>query len=102
MKLRFILKSFDSKLLSQVSSKLYNLSLNLGCQVSGIVALPTRIKKYCVLRSPHLDKDSREAFEIRISKHFLDIQIISPFLLDQLLHIEVPAGVLCSLQILEE
>lgn len=102
MKLRFILKAFDSKLLKQVSTNLHNLSLELGCNVNGIVALPTRIKKYCVLRSPHIDKDSREAFEIRISKHFVDIEVNSPFLLDRLLLIEVPAGVLCSLKVLEE
>lgn len=102
MKLRFVLKAFDSKLLKQVSTNLHDLSLKLGCKVNGVVALPTRIKKYCVLRSPHIDKDSREAFEIRISKHFIDIELTSPSFLDQLLQLEVPGGVLCSVKVLEQ
>lgn len=101
MKLRFILKSFESQNLRKVSSELHNLCLSLNCKVAGVVALPIRIKKYCVLRSPHIDKDSREAFELRIHKHFIDVTAENPSILDELIKIEVPSGVLCSIQVLE-
>ena len=65
------------------------------------VWLPTKIKKFCVLRSPHIDKDSREHFEIRIYKRFIDITTTSPAILDLLLKTELPSGVSCSLKILE-
>jgi small subunit ribosomal protein S10 len=100
MKIRFLFKSFEATNLKKISTELQNLCLELGCTVSGTVALPVRIKKYCVLRSPHIDKDSREAFELRIHKHFLDISIENSAMLDKLLSIEVPAGILCSLQVL--
>jgi small subunit ribosomal protein S10 len=101
MKLRFVLKSFESKGLIKVSAELRSLCESLDCKVAGVVALPIRIKKYCVLRSPHIDKDSREAFELRVHKHFIDIVLENSQVLDQLLKLEVPAGVLCSLQVLE-
>jgi small subunit ribosomal protein S10 len=100
MKLRFILKSFESSTLRKVSTEISNLCLELNCKVAGVVALPIRIKKYCVLRSPHIDKDSREAFELRVHKHFIDITTEDPSVLDNLLKIEVPSGVLCSIQVL--
>lgn len=100
MRIRFLFKSFESTNLKKVSAEFQNLCVGLGCRVSGIVALPIRIKKYCVLRSPHIDKDSRETFELRIHKHFLDINIENPAALDKLLSIEVPAGILCSMQVL--
>ena len=101
MKLRLILKSFDSKSLRKASNQINELCLGLECEITGIIALPTRIKKYCVLRSPHIDKDSRETFELRVHKHFMDIQFNNSSILDQLLNIEIPAGVICSFQTLE-
>ncbi len=98
MKLRIILKSFEALALRKVSSQIHNLCLELDCKVSGVVALPIRIKKYCVLRSPHIDKDSRETFELRIHKHFIDISSENDSIIEDLYKIEVPAGVLCSFQ----
>jgi small subunit ribosomal protein S10 len=71
------------------------------CSLSGVVSLPTKIKRFCVLRSPHVDKDSREHFEIRIYKRFIDINTDSPSILDLLLKTELPSGVSCSLKVLQ-
>jgi ribosomal protein S10 len=60
------------------------------CEVSGLVALPIKIKRFCVLRSPHVDKDSREHFEIRLYKRFIDIKTESASILDFLLKTELP------------
>jgi small subunit ribosomal protein S10 len=100
MKFRLFLRSFDNDLI-QVASKELLLTLSkTDCTVSGIVALPLKIKRFCVLRSPHVDKDSREHFEIRLYKRFMDITTTSPSIFDFLLKTEIPAGVSCSLKIL--
>jgi len=100
MKFRIFLRSFDSNLINLASQELKeNLSKN-ECQTSGIIALPLKIKRFCVLRSPHIDKDSREHFELRLYKRFLDITTDSLVILDALIKIELPAGVSCSLKIL--
>ena len=72
-----------------------------GVTLNGLVALPTKIKRFCVLRSPHIDKDSREHFELRIYKNFIDITTESPSIIDLLLKTEVPAGVSCNLKVLK-
>jgi small subunit ribosomal protein S10 len=58
----------------------------------------TKNKRFCVLRSPHVDKDSREHFELRLYKRFIDLNTTSPAILDLLLKTELPAGVSCSLK----
>lgn len=75
--------------------------LRTDCKVTGIVSLPIRIKRFCVLRSPHIDKDSREHFELRLYKKFIDITTNSPTILDLLLKTELSSGVACSLKVLE-
>ena len=102
MKFRILLKSFNNDLINSSSELLYKNLLKTDCKVTGAISLPTRIKRFCVLRSPHIDKDSREHFEIRLYKRFFDIITISPSVLDLLLKTELPAGVSCSLKILEE
>lgn len=101
MKFRILLKSFNNEVINTASEQLRNTLLKTDCQLNGVVALPTKIKKFCVLRSPHIDKDSREHFEIRIYKRFIDITTTSPAILDLLLKTELPSGVSCSLKILE-
>ncbi len=101
MKLRLFLRSFDSNQIKVASNKLQETLLKADCQMSGIVSLPLKIKRFCVLRSPHIDKDSREHFEIRISKRFFDISANSFSVLDLLLKTELPPGVSCSLKVLE-
>jgi len=101
MKFRIFLRSFDNDIINLASQELRKNLLKTDCTISGIVALPLKIKRFCVLRSPHIDKDSREHFELRLYKRFLDIKTTSATLLDSLLKIELPAGVSCSLKILE-
>ena len=100
MKFRILLKSFNNQIISLACDQLRTTLLKTDCHVNGIVALPIKIKRFCVLRSPHIDKDSREHVEVRIYKRFIDITTNSPAILDLLLKTELPAGVSCSLKIL--
>lgn len=102
MKFRILLRSFDNELINVASQQLRVTLLQTDCKVNGVVALPTKIKRFCVLRSPHIDKDSREHFEVRLYKRFIDIHTNSPSILELLLKTELPAGVSCSLKILEQ
>jgi small subunit ribosomal protein S10 len=101
MKFRIFLRSFDNDLINLASQELKETLSKSNCEISGIVALPLKIKRFCVLRSPHIDKDSREHFELRLYKRFMDISTNSLAILDSLLKIELPAGVSCSLKVLE-
>lgn len=101
MKFRILLKSFNNDLIELACQQLRGTLINSECKLKGVVSLPTKIKRFCVLRSPHIDKDSREHFEVRLYKRFIDIIIDSPNVLDSLLKTELPAGVSSSLKILE-
>ncbi len=101
MKFRIILKSFNNELINLASQELRKVLIETDCRLSGSVSLPTKIKRFCVLRSPHVDKDSREHFELRLYKSFIDLTTESPALLDLLLKTELPSGISCSLKILE-
>jgi len=101
MKFRILLKSFDNELINLASQQLRSILLKTGCELNGVVSLPINIKKFCVLRSPHIDKDSREHFEVRIYKRFIDLTTNSPSILDLLLKTELPPGINCSLKILK-
>jgi small subunit ribosomal protein S10 len=101
MKFRILLKSFDNELIKLASEQLRATLLKTDCQLKGVVCLPIKIKRFCVLRSPHIDKDSREHFELRLYKRFIDLEANSPLILDALLKTELPAGINCSLKMLE-
>jgi small subunit ribosomal protein S10 len=101
MKFRIFLKSFNKEAINNTSKEFRAALKTKECEVVGLVALPTRIKKFCVLRSPQVNKDSREQFEVRIYKQFLDITAESPSILSYLLKLEVPSEVSCSLKILQ-
>lgn len=101
MKFRLFLRSFDNDLIQLASQELRENLAKTDCEVTGIIALPLKIKRFCVLRSPHIDKDSREHFELRLYKRFMDISTNSLAILDSLLKTELPAGVACSLKLLE-
>jgi len=102
MKFRILLKSFNNDLIHQAAEQIHSTLIKTECTLNGLVALPTKIKRFCVLRSPHIDKDSREHFEVRLYKRFIDLTILSPNILDSLLKTELPAGVSCSLKLLEK
>jgi len=101
MKFRILLKSFNNDIIKLASEQLRTTLLKTDCELNGVVSLPIKIKRFCVLRPPHIDKDSREHFELRLYKRFIDISTISPSILDLLLKTELPAGVACSLKVLK-
>ena len=71
--IRIRLKAFDHRVLDQSTGEIVNTAKRTGAEVRGPIPLPTRIEKFTVLRSPHIDKKSREQFEIRTHKRLLDI-----------------------------
>ncbi len=92
-KIRIRLKAYDYKLLDQSSSDIVDTAVKTGAKVVGPIPLPTRINKYCVLRSPHIDKKSREQFEMRTHKRLLDIVDPTPQTVDALMKLDLAAGV---------
>ncbi len=91
--IRIRLKAFDHRVLDQSTSEIVNTAKRTGAQVRGPIPLPTRIQKYTVLRSPHIDKKSREQFEIRTHKRLLDIIDPTPQTVDALMKLDLAAGV---------
>ena len=91
--IRIRLKAFDHRILDSSTSEIVNTAKRTGAQGRGPIPLPTRIEKYCVLRSPHIDKKSREQFEIRIHKRLLDIIDPTPQTVDALMKLDLAAGV---------
>src|SRR5580700_8375442 len=92
-KIRIRLKAFDHKLLDQSTKEIVETARRTGARVAGPIPLPTRINRYTVLRSPHVDKKSREQFEIRTHKRLLDILEPTQQTLDALMKLDLSAGV---------
>ena len=92
-KIRIILKAFDHRVVDQSTGVIVQTAKRTGAQVRGPIPLPTRIEKYTVLRSPHIDKKSREQFEIRTHKRLLDIIDPTPQTVDALMKLDLAAGV---------
>ena len=92
-KIRIRLKAYDHEVIDQSTKKIVETVVRTGAQVRGPVPLPTEIHRYCVVRGPHVDKDSREHFEMRIHKRLLDILEPSPKTVDSLQRLDLPAGV---------
>jgi small subunit ribosomal protein S10 len=92
-KIRIRLKAFDHKLLDQSTKEIVQTATRTGARIAGPIPLPTRINKYTVLRSPHVDKKSREQFEIRTHKRLLDILEPTQQTVDQLMKLDLSAGV---------
>jgi small subunit ribosomal protein S10 len=91
--IRIRLKAFDHRVLDQSTLEIVNTAKRTGAQVRGPIPLPTRIEKYTVLRSPHIDKKSREQFEIRTHKRMLDILDPTPETVDALMKLDLASGV---------
>jgi small subunit ribosomal protein S10 len=92
-KIRIRLKAYDYRILDQSTGEIVETAKRTGAQVAGPIPLPTMKNKYCVLRSPHVDKKSREQFEIRTHKRLLDILDPTPQTVDALMKLDLPAGV---------
>ena len=91
--IRFRLKAFDHRVLDQSTVEIVNTAKSTGAEVRGPIPLPTNIEKYTVLKSPHVDKKSREQFEIRTHKRVLDIIDPTPETVDALMKLDLASGV---------
>lgn len=92
-KIRIRLKAYDHKLLDQSAQEIVDTAKRTGARIAGPIPLPTRISRYTVLRSPHIDKKSREQFEIRTHKRLLDILDPTQQTVDALMKLDLSAGV---------
>ena len=97
--IRIILKAFDHKVLDQSAIQIVQAAERTGARVKGPVPMPTSIKRFCVIRSPHIDKNSREHFEVRTHNRLIDITGPSSKTIDSLTRINVPAGVDISIKL---
>jgi small subunit ribosomal protein S10 len=91
--IRIRLKAFDHRVLDASAKEILNTAKRTGAQVRGPIPLPTRIEKFTVNRSPHVNKKSREQFEIRTHKRLLDIVDPTPQTVDALMKLDLAAGV---------
>jgi small subunit ribosomal protein S10 len=98
-KIRIVLKAYDHRILDLSASQILEAAERTGAQVAGPVPMPTRIKRFCVIRSPHVDKDSREHFELRTHKRLIDILEPTSKTIDALTRLNVPAGVDISIKL---
>jgi small subunit ribosomal protein S10 len=92
-RIRVMLRAFDVELLDQSSKSIVQTVQKAGARVTGPIPLPTRINKITVLRSPHVNKKSREQFEMRTHKRLIDIISPSSEVMDSFMKLELPAGV---------
>ena len=92
-KIRIRLKAYDHRVLDRSAVEIVNIAKRTGARVSGPVPLPTSISRYTVLRSPHVDKKSREQFEIRTHKRLVDILEPTPQTVDALMKLDLPAAI---------
>jgi small subunit ribosomal protein S10 len=91
--IRIRLKSYDHRLLDQSSKRIVETAKKTGAKVSGPIPLPTEKEIFTILRSPHVNKDSREQFERRTHKRLIDIVNPTPKTIDSLMHLDLPSGV---------
>ncbi len=98
-KVRIILKAFDHKMLDLSAGQIVETAERTGARIAGPVPLPTHIRRFCVIRSPHVDKASREHFEIRTHKRLIDILEPTSKTIDSLTRLNLPAGVDISIKL---
>ena len=97
--IRIRLKAFDHRVLDQSTSEIVNTAKRTGARVRGPIPLPTQLEKFTVNRSPHIDKKSREQFEIRTHKRLLDIVDPTSRTVDELKKLNLPSGVDITIKI---
>ncbi len=100
--IRIRLKAFDHRILDNSAHEIVNTAKRTGADVRGPIPLPTRIERFTVNRSPHVDKKSREQFEIRTFKRLLDIVSPTPQTVDALMKLDLAAGVDVEIKLWEQ
>ena len=98
-KIRIVLRAFDHRSLDLSAGQIVETAERTGAQVAGPVPMPTQIRRFCVIRSPNIDKDSREHFEIRTHKRLIDILDPTSKTIDALTRLNLPAGVDISIKL---
>lgn len=97
--IRIRLKGYDHELVDQSAKLICETAEQTGAKISGPIPLPTERQMYCVIRSPHVNKDSREQFEQRTHKRLIDILEPTSTTVDQLTRLSIPAGVECEIKL---
>ena len=97
--IRIRLKAFDHRILDQSTSEIVNTARRTGAKIRGPIPLPTSLNRFTVLRSPHVDKKSREQFEMRTHKRVLDIVEPTPQTVDALMKLDLASGVNVDIKI---
>ncbi|MCJ7750430.1 MAG: 30S ribosomal protein S10 [Armatimonadetes bacterium] len=92
-RIRIRLKAFDHRILDQSAVRIVDAARRTGARISGPIPLPTEINRFCVIRSPFIDKESMEHFEMRTHKRLIDILEPSPETINALMRIDLPGGV---------
>jgi small subunit ribosomal protein S10 len=92
-KIKIKLRSYDHAMLDQSAGEIVRTAKRTGAKIAGPIPLPTKKSIYTVLRSPHVDKKSREQFEMRIHKRLIEIIRSTPQTIDALMKLDLPAGV---------
>jgi small subunit ribosomal protein S10 len=92
-RIRIRLKAYDHRILDQSAVRIVDTARRTGAQIAGPVPLPTEINKFCVIRSPFIDKESMEHFEMRTHKRLIDILEPNQKTIDALMRIDLPGGV---------
>ena len=98
-RIRIRMEAYDHRVLDQSAAEIVETSKRTGSRVKGPIPLPTRIERYTVLRSPHIDKKSREQFEIRTHKRLIDIEEPTVKTVDALNKLNMPAGVFIKIKV---
>ena len=98
-KIRIVLRAFDYKVLDVSATQIVEAAERTGAGVAGPIPMPTSIRRFCVIRSSHVDKDSREHFELRSHKRIIDVLDPTSKTIDALTRLSVPAGVDISIKL---
>jgi len=96
------MEAYDHRLLDEKAKEVAEAALRTGAKVSGPIPLPTRIERYTVIRGPHIDKESREQFEIRTHKRLIEILDPTARTTDALQRLSVPAGIDIKIKVIEK
>ncbi|MBN1162259.1 30S ribosomal protein S10 [Patescibacteria group bacterium] len=97
-RVRIKLKSYDSRIIDLSASNIVDTAIRTGAKVVGPIPLPTKVERFTVIRGPHIDKRSREQFELRTHKRVIDVLNPTPSTIDNLSRLNLPAGVGISIR----
>ena len=93
MKVRIRLRAYDHRIIDQSAEKISETARRTGARIKGPIPLPTNIRKFCVIRGPHIDKESMEHFELRTHNRLIDILDPTNKTIDALMRLDLPSGV---------